>query len=297
MLHVILLILKIIGWILLGILGLLLGILLLVLLVPVRYRVEGSYYGSPRGTARITWLLHILSLMVSYEEELQITVKVFGFPLFQGDADEEADEEDFQVTAAEILPEPLKDPILEEKATETPRPETEENIEEGPETKPISTPVSKQRRTHFLKRISEKIKYAFRSLCGKLRVISGKWDKVKAFLQNEENKKTFHLILWQLKKMFKHILPRKATGKVTFGFDDPYTTGQVLSAAAIFYGWYGKHVEITPVFDRSLIEGEGKLKGRIRFGTLLFLGLRILMNKNFRMLLKKLRSQGGILDG
>ena len=66
MLHVGLLILKIIGFVLLGILCLILGLILIVLLVPVRYRMEGSYHGSPQGMARITWLLHICLLYTSF---------------------------------------------------------------------------------------------------------------------------------------------------------------------------------------------------------------------------------------
>ena len=44
MLPIILFILKLLGILVLILLGLVLGVLLLILFVPVRYRIEGSYY-------------------------------------------------------------------------------------------------------------------------------------------------------------------------------------------------------------------------------------------------------------
>ena len=46
MLHVLLLILKIIGWILLGIIGLLLLLVMLILFCPIRYQADISYQGG-----------------------------------------------------------------------------------------------------------------------------------------------------------------------------------------------------------------------------------------------------------
>ena len=100
------------------------------------------------------------------------------------------------------------------------------------------------------------------------------------------------LILRQVKALLRHILPRKASGYVVFGFDDPYTTGQVLAAASLFYAWYGQNIELIPMFEEPALEGELKLKGRIRMGTLLWCGLRVFLNKNFRVLLKRWRNMG-----
>ena len=92
MLHILLFILKIIGIVLLAALGLLLAALLLVLLVPVRYRLDGSWHGSPAGKVRVTWLLHAVSVLVSYENGLEIGAKLLGFSVFhtasgEGDAE------------------------------------------------------------------------------------------------------------------------------------------------------------------------------------------------------------------
>ena len=327
MLHVGLLILKIIGFMLLGILCLVLGLLLIVLLVPVRYRMEGSWHDSLRGMARITWLLHILSATVSYGEdgELLMVFRLFGFRLFRDKADGEAvlaeglsdagDAEEMMVHTAEVQGareegrsrgerKVQEDPILEREAESL---ETESfDADSAPETDFLKRPMPADeadtkegriprflgRLRQRLNRVLEKIKFLFHTLCDKLKHIKENYEAVLTFVKDEENQKTMKLILRQVKALLRHILPRKASGYVAFGFDDPYTTGQVLAAASLFYAWYGQNIELIPMFEEPVLEGELKLKGRIRMGTLLWCGLRVFLNKNFRVLLKRWRNMG-----
>ena len=72
---VLLTILKVIGWILLGILGLILLTVLTVLLVPIRYRADGVWKEEKYIRGRVTWLLHLLSIRVTYEKELLLEVR------------------------------------------------------------------------------------------------------------------------------------------------------------------------------------------------------------------------------
>ena len=55
MIHILLMILKVIGVILLVILGLILAAVLLILFVPVRYRADVSFEGKPDGEAAVSW--------------------------------------------------------------------------------------------------------------------------------------------------------------------------------------------------------------------------------------------------
>lgn len=344
MLHVGLLILKIIGFVLLGILCLVLGLLLIVLLVPVRYRMEGSWHGSLRGMARITWLLHILSVTVSYGEdgELLMAFRLFGFRLFRDKADGEAvlaeglddagDAGEMMVHTAELQgareegrsrgeKKVQEDPILEREAEsfdsdadsdsesdfilqsqEVGDRGTDDALDASEEKRqmPADEADTKEGWIHRLfrrlrqqfNRVLEKIKFLFQTLCDKLKHIKENYEAVLTFVQDEENQKTMKLVLRQVKALFRHILPKKASGYVVFGFDDPYTTGQVLAAASLFYAWYGQNIELIPMFEEPALEGELKLKGRIRMGTLLWCGLRVFLNKNFRVLLKRWRNMG-----
>ena len=88
MIHVLALTLKIIGWILLGILGLFLGILLLVLFSAVCYRIDGTKNGKPEGKVKITWLLRILSVTAAYQDGLSLKAKIFGKTVWKMDPKE-----------------------------------------------------------------------------------------------------------------------------------------------------------------------------------------------------------------
>ncbi|WP_349948212.1 DUF2953 domain-containing protein [Lacrimispora sp. BS-2] len=311
MLHIILFILKILGLLVLIVLGLILSVVLLVLLVPVRYQAEGSYDGKVKGKARITWLLHILSVSAQYEEDLIVRVRFFGFRIGKPKKmDSELKEaEEIMVQAMEVMePEPIKevpevkdeiDGRIQEKPRSLPPPKEESKNFPLPKKEP-----KKKKRFGIKKlfaRVKEKVlmaftklKFFFLRICDTLRTIKDKKDEIHAWISNKENQKTVKLLFRQGKKLIRHILPRRGKGNITFGFDDPYLTGQVLTYASVVYPLCHKHLNLYPVFDRTVFTAEGTFRGRIRTGTVLFIGSRMLFNKNFRRLLKGWLHKGGI---
>ena len=83
MIHILLLILKIAGILLLVLLGLVLAALLCLLFVPVRYRIQGSRHGQLQAHGQLSWLLHIITLHGWYQsQELEVKLKLFGFTLW-----------------------------------------------------------------------------------------------------------------------------------------------------------------------------------------------------------------------
>lgn len=90
MLHVVLLILKIIGIILAALLGLLLLILLLLLFVPIRYKGRLQKEKELLVRAKVTWLLHMVSVPVVFQEgTLSARIKLFGITIKNLTEDEE----------------------------------------------------------------------------------------------------------------------------------------------------------------------------------------------------------------
>ena len=77
-------------------------------------------------------------------------------------------------------------------------------------------------------------------------------------------------------------------GRLRFGFDDPYRTGQALQAAALLMPLYRDRVQIIPAFEEEVLEGELKMRGRIRLAVLLAAGVRLWRDKNFRKLVGRL---------
>ncbi|WP_432628199.1 DUF2953 domain-containing protein [Brotaphodocola sp.] len=204
-----------------------------------------------------------------------------------------------------------KEPKKLEKSRETKKPEEPEKPEERSteqEGKKSEVPgESKQKKIgSFFKKIPEKIKVFWKKIKKRfggirkrlagigsnLQELNEKRKRLMDFLRREENKRVFRLLKRQVFWFFRHVFPQKLSGKLRFGLGDPYLTGKVLTVISPFYGFYGKTFAITPVFEAEelVLEGETKLKGRIRIGTLLWIGLRILIDKDARRLWKTWRN-------
>lgn len=130
------------------------------------------------------------------------------------------------------------------------------------------------------KQLTDKIK----NIKEKIVKLKNKIQKFYEFLTLEENKTSFGYIWKLFKKMLKHISPGKVKGYVRFGMEDPCTTGEILGAAAIFYGKYGKNIRVIPEFEEKCLEAELKLRGHMQLGVLGIHALRVLFSREFRSL-------------
>ena len=89
MLHILLILLKIIGIILLASLAL----VALLFILPASYKIEGiknkeqSYLRIHGG-----WLFHLLHFNMEYSEELKYSLRILGFKIYSDDNDENADD-------------------------------------------------------------------------------------------------------------------------------------------------------------------------------------------------------------
>ena len=86
------------------------------------------------------------------------------------------------------------------------------------------------------------------------------------FWHDEQNQKAFRLVWKRTKKLVRYILPRKLRGRIHFGFDDPYDTGQVLAAVSPFYGMYARTLTLEPDFTGTALGGELHLKAGSAYG-------------------------------
>lgn len=305
MIHMVLVILKIIGWILLAAAGLLLAALLAVLFVPVRYRAEGRFYGQPSVRGRVSWLLGVISVRFAYEDGgASGEFRIAGIPLGGSEKEEEESGETEQEEA--FRPEPETRTVSPEEpevhtasldqADRGSREKENGKKHEKKHEKNFSSrkASSKKRKTGVrekLRAVRDRIRKRLRAVRRKLTELIRKKERIMEMIRDERNRKTFRLVRRQLGKVIRHIRPGKIQGKLTFGFDDPYRTGQALSAAALLCPVYRNSLQITPVFDRSVLEGELQVRGRIRLSAILFAALRLLMDRNFRRLAGKLMNR------
>lgn len=108
-------------------------------------------------------------------------------------------------------------------------------------------------------------------------------EKLVSWIEDEANQESVKLVVRQLGKIIRHLLPRKGHGTVTFGFgEDPYLTGKVLTAIAPFYPLYGEYLEVYPDFERQIFEAEGTGNGHIRIGVIIGYAIRLLFDSNIR---------------
>ena len=320
MIAIVLGILKILGILILIILGLLLFALLSVLFVPVCYRVEGSLYEHPEGTASVSWFFHLVSLRISSETEKKLDFRILWFHPGREHEKEET-ETLWEISEPETDAAKSKQPnqtMDEKNVVESDRTKSEEltakerqtetataqkNVVDVSATDADSNPNSETKASGLFQSCRKKLcrlpaslkkklhglKKTLKKTVKKLRKGKLRWEKILAFLQNEENQETFRLLKKQIFALLRHVLPRKAKGKLLFGFGDPYLTGQVLTWISPFYGLYARTIQIIPDFTEVRLEGELKLKGHIRLATLLILFLPLILDKRVRRWIRAVR--------
>lgn len=288
-------ILKWLGILLLVLLGLVLTVLLAVLFVPVRYEAEGSFRGELLAKGQISWLWRLFSIQAVYDGDTEVSLRIFGVKPGRkketAERTEKTETPDPVVTGSGKRPEEEVSVYESRPKAEAPASEKHQGTEEGIKEKVPAAGTKNAKNGQKKKRVRQslfqKIKVTFQRICGKLKTAEERWQKLMEFLEKEENKNTFRLLKRQVIRFFKHVLPGKVSGTVRFGFEDPYTTGRILTYISPFYGWYGRTIQVIPVFDEQVLDGELSLKGRIRIATLLFIGFQVWRDKNFRTLLKR----------
>ena len=296
-LTVLLLILKILGIVLLVLLGILLALLLIVLFVPVRY--QGSGYreeGDPvpmHVQLKVTWLLHLVRVSFIYPEEAFLKVKVLFFQILpakekkkKASNKKEADGKKPKTDKKEVGSD-VSDTTSDQKISD----EGNTAVEDGGD----------DRRTllDFVRKLFSairNIKYTIRKIYDKINHIIHNIRYYIKILQTESFKRAFVLCREQLLRLMKIVLPRKVSGTFTIGMEDPAATGQILSIYGILYPLIGDSITVIPDFEKPVMEGSFRFKGKITAFTLIRIAAKIYFDKDLKRvicLFKKEAVQNG----
>ncbi len=137
--------------------------------------------------------------------------------------------------------------------------------------------------------IFRKIAGVIRSLCDKLRHLGEtlrnllhKKDELLTFWRMEEFVRARAFLIKELKHLWKRYRPRRVEGALHFGFGDPSTTGLCMGVLSILSPWYPGKMDLTPDFDRKILEGNLEIRGHIQLYVLLFAALWIWRNRDVR---------------
>lgn len=297
-LTVLLLILKILGIVLLVLLGILLALLLIVFFVPVRY--QGSGYreeGDPvpvHVQLKVTWLLHLVRVSFIYPEEAFLKVKVLFFQIlpakekkkYDRDAKKEADGKK-QKTDKKEAGSDVRDTASDQKISDEGNTAVEDG---GDDRRTLSDFVRK------LFSAIRNIKYTIRKIYDKINHIIHNIRYYIKILQTESFKRALVLCREQLLRLMKIVLPRKVSGTFTIGMEDPAATGQILSIYGILYPLIGDSITVIPDFEKPVMEGSFRFKGKITAFTLIRIAAKIYFDKDLKRvicLFKKEAVQNG----
>lgn len=318
MLGILLTILKIIGIILLVLIGLILLAAAVILLVPIRYHGEGAREEKIlSGNVKLTWLLHMISASVSLSEDgTKIRVCLFGKMIYpktkkppkKSKAKKMPKQEATKKSEKSEKPKQQSDTVSKEVATiyepQKPNPELPKKMDEPESEKKQQSQKEKSARPDVKSKfeaIKQKllaVKEKFIDSKAGIQKIKNKIDYWKNLLTSDPMKEAMEFLWKKTNGLLHHILPRRMTGRIHFGFEDPSKTGKTLAYFSMLYPFTKENLVIEPEFETEelILEGDIAFRGRIRLGYLVYVALSVVLNKNIRRQYKRLR-QGGNKDG
>ncbi|MBQ8412689.1 MAG: hypothetical protein IJX12_03665 [Lachnospiraceae bacterium] len=318
MLQTLLLILKILLWIILGLIGLVLVLLLLVLFAPIKYKVDVAKEDTAKITAKVSFL--VVSVKVKFDQatkELENIIRICGIPLKIKDKPKK--EKKRAKKTSEATEVTSKDVDIKEADAEN----TEQTIDtaskvENPDAQVVDLTNEETQEEQFdVFAEDEELTKEDKSFFVRVRkFFATLWSKVKGFfrfivnlnpdtISDYYNTKTYKLRrtinrfkqFWNMKctiktraylkkylvSIVKHIAPRKIKGYIKYGFDEPYKTGQITGYISMIPLAYQKNLVWEPDFYNKVMVCDLHLSGKIRIGYI----ARIVLNINIWKTIKR----------
>ena len=314
MLTIFLTILKIIGILLLVVIGLLILGILAILFVPLRYDGKISYNDKNQCVAtQITWLFRLICIEGGYQENVYARARLLWFTLWKWKADEKENDKEDHLESADYSEEEL-DRLLEERSQKEEskeetkeatvieekldEPDAEENLTEVQpteieltEAEPKEVELNEAKSNEAESKEKKPKKIQFQQIGKRIKEIKEKIKHIKEMASDQRIHRAILLLIDGAWKMVRHSLPRKIKGRAKFGFEDPSTTGQILTYVSLLYPCYAKSVELVPMFTEKVIDLDLYFRGRVRLFSLIWICVKIWFDRNFRYLYKKVRKK------
>jgi len=322
-------ILKIIGFVLLGIIGLILFIILLVLIWPFKYKIEADYHEKFKAKAVLSFLFHFVRVIFTFEDGNPLLVaKVLWIKVYENNFSEEPEEEpsdtdeipdDFFDSSGEAAEGSTESPNEEDEAGEsdgsdyTKEKDNEEEITEedfGPGKEEIDEFMAKELPPESPKSVVDEFFDHIENIISKLRE---KWYNLKRSVKEFRKKAryysrmiryyykvlhyksmepAFKMVKKTLIGIIKHIRPRKVRITLHYGADDPADTANAIAIYSMIYPYFRKQIRFDADFDQKIIEGNAYIKGHFQLCVLAFYVIRAYLNKHVRKMIKLFTREG-----
>ena len=318
MLHILILILKITGIILLFILGTILLIIAAVLLIPVRYYGYLEKEKMLKMNGKAAWFLGVVEVTANYvENQMQMDIRLFGKSLINKKSKKikKKKRQDIQPSkhrneneAPEMMPE-RKEMENERDIPEIPvtiseqksaMQEADKKSPDAERTADIKKSTQKNRVKELANKISEipkKVVGSIKQVQRSVRSVSGKTEQIKTqitkyidFWSLDVTQTAKNHIWKELKYLIRHYRPRKISGQLLIGFEDPSVTGQVLGILCVLAVFGGNHLKVDGDFQQSVLKGNLEMRGHIRLCHIAKSAVILLTDKNVRRTIREFRS-------
>lgn len=298
---ILLTILKIIGLVLAGIIGLALILVLWILFSPIRYKGRIKYSGKPDIRIKASYLCHIFSGYIILDENGQkADFKIFWKSMLNRKTKVTSHKHKKKKTKTTDTD--LIKPDKPEEFHKAEEPETmkiPENISDNVLKKneirakipPENKPKPKKSIFKKLKDVYNKIRNFIKNMSERVHNALDMRDKIISEIDNADNREAVNYGLVLIKKVLKHILPRRHRIYIRFGTGDPASTGQYLGLMYAFGAWLGLNLVVTPDFDDKVIECDIPFKGHISIAVLLWWAVKAYRNKKFMSFIDKIRNR------
>lgn len=319
MVHILLLILKIIGIILLVILCL----ALLLLFSPITY--IGNIEIKDKlvyGKLRAGWLFHIVQFGLKFKQsDASYALRVLGIPVVSSKKNENKDSKEEKNIVINVIKNKKNTSETEtaniqnstrsekvqvqenatnteternnfENATNTDTEKERNNSGKATNTETDSETASKKNFIEKIKEFFKKIKTKISDILKNIKEYCNKAKEIKEFLTANTTKEAYNYGKKIIIKLIKHILPKKIRGHVQFGFEEPHLTGQTLGYIAMGFSMFHinpKHIVIEPDFEKKILVGNVKFKGRIVLGVVGLYILKLYFKKEINDIIKKFK--------
>ncbi len=144
---------------------------------------------------------------------------------------------------------------------------------------------------HKLLSLFQNIRYTIARICDKIKDIVNNIQYYLKILKSDTFRRAWSVCSGEALSLLRSILPGKVSGRLTIGTGDPAGTGQVFALYGILYPLAGSHIDVTPDFERRILEGELLVKGKITVFKAVKTAWRIYFNRDLRRLIKLLKRE------
>lgn len=265
---------------------------------------KGKFYKDISAKGKVSWLFGLIQVTFSLEDgktsySFRIAWKQMGdnksndSPV-QKRKKQPKDGKTSSKQEARVEDTELVTPARSNETVEQKPVSDQKKVEEGPSVSKVNSKEfennrektcekngKKQKSLSVSKRL-QKIKCTFERFCDKIKQIEDKKEKLSMFLKDGTHRKAFQKLKKEVLHLWKRLAPKRISGKVVFGFEDPSLTGKTLAWISVIYPWIGDHTDIQPNFERAVFAGELDIRGKLYVVHPTMTALRLLLCKAIR---------------